>query len=495
MGGSQCCCACTPSKGDASNPAIAADAPLNLHKARAISENGEPTSASLRSDTAMLVDLRAALKQSFKTRKSAFNKLGGSDDSKIDIDEFTQFLTEEMEYHGDIAHLFYLLDANHNGVITLGEFKKFWQEDGEVKTKKASNSKEKLELSDDDVLDELVELVKKHFKTRSDAFRSIAGEDGRIELSELKRFIKGTEGFSAGVKRAFSLLDTGGDGTISEKEFFQLWARTDDKTDEEIIHALQAFLKTKFTSDAKGIQKAFVKLGAHDDEHIEKHELRTFLIEGLKYPGPVGHVGRAFQVLDKNQGGSITKDEFMHLWVDKETDKEVLEIISKSLKRRFETKADAFDAMGALDDHVISEHEFCAFLKDKLQYEGSLVRAFELVDVNGSGTITRKEFQALWPKDKSNEELIAEVRNLLKQNYTNVTAAFHAMGGKGDHQVSRKEFDDFLTHKLDWGTEGDADRVFDMITDDKQITIGKFKIFWGHDTVVAERSGSVSSLQ
>ena len=63
------------------------------------------------------------MKKQFKSRADAFEQLGGSDDEKIECDEFVKFVEGKLGYSGDVSakYIFEIIDASGDGSITKGE--------------------------------------------------------------------------------------------------------------------------------------------------------------------------------------------------------------------------------------------------------------------------------------------------------------------------------------------------------------------------------------
>merc|ERR1719188_2273769 len=77
----------------------------------------------------LLLTVKSKIKAKFKSRKEAFEKLDKSRDSRIDLQEFRKFLSEELNHTEDnqIENLFNEIDEDKDGSITRAEFKKAFE--------------------------------------------------------------------------------------------------------------------------------------------------------------------------------------------------------------------------------------------------------------------------------------------------------------------------------------------------------------------------------
>jgi len=78
--------------------------------------------------TSLLAEFRETLKRKFRTRKKAFDMLGGEDDAKIDKEEFGEVMCRELGYADaqEIEQMFSVIDKDNSGFITKAEFKGFF---------------------------------------------------------------------------------------------------------------------------------------------------------------------------------------------------------------------------------------------------------------------------------------------------------------------------------------------------------------------------------
>jgi len=321
---------------------------------------------------ALFADFQESLRSTYKTRKDAFDKLGGSGDGIIDIDELNEVLAKLGYDNKNLnAQLFQLLDKDNSGSITRVEFKSVFQ--GETAE-----------------LTEFKECLKEMFKSRGKAFDDVGGkDDGRIDQEEMVAFLKkhvGSDDDAA--RKLFKQIDADGSGYVSKGEFKALF-QADGET--ATIIEFKDKLKTMF----KSRKEAFDKLGGSDDAKIDKDEFNTFLSKELHYRD-TEVCQQLFAVIDDDGDGFITKGEFEALFL-RHTVKlvEVRDSLKELLRERFKSRQKAFDQLGGKDDGKIDRPEMRRFMRGVMNNddEEENDQIFSWIDKDGNGFITLDEFK------------------------------------------------------------------------------------------------------
>jgi len=189
------------------------------------------------SDTKLLEKLRGVLKKNFKSKKDAFEKLGGQDDAIIDKDEFIGFM-KEIEFDGSAEKAFELMDDDNDGFITKEEFKARLCHDDEEgsrrnsarqdndgsrrnstrgKSLSVSISPDAIELAE---LAKLREFLSTKFKNPKQAFVDLDMDgDNNIAQHELVEFLRDKLQYPGDPKAVFLEMDKDGDGHVTWNEF------------------------------------------------------------------------------------------------------------------------------------------------------------------------------------------------------------------------------------------------------------------------------------
>lgn len=321
----------------------------------------------------LLVDFQEMLRSKHRTRKSAFDNLGGSDDARIDAEEFCAYLKGEGYTNGNLnQQLFTQLDADHDGYISRVEFKQLFEK---------NNSE----------LDEFQEALKEVFKSRKDAFDKLGGQnDGKIDRDEFQEFLHKHMGFHDRRKnsRLFDLIDDDHNELITNAEFRALFA-----TDGEVATVME--FKDAIRQACHNRKDAFKKLGGSDDARIDRDEFEQFLIEELKY-GDSKLIGQLFDLIDEDQSGYISKGEFEALFLN-QTAKvvELKDSLKERLHAKFKSRKEAFNKLGGEDDAQICIEEFQEFMETEMGHRNAAEsrQLFSWIDVDNDGYITKKEFK------------------------------------------------------------------------------------------------------
>lgn len=196
--------------------------------------NSKPSSSPpVETDEVLVENLKALLKKHFKSKKEAFDKLGGSDDGRIDKDELSQFLGNDIGFTGDVSRVFTLLDTDGDGHITRKEFLEFGKlkedekvRDGSKECVKNDAASRRASVSED--LAGFRDFLKKQFKGAKEAFAQLdINDDKGLELEEFRTILQHNfKDFQGDVDKIFFALDEDGDGTVSFKEFKTMLVET-----------------------------------------------------------------------------------------------------------------------------------------------------------------------------------------------------------------------------------------------------------------------------
>lgn len=199
----------------------------NLEKIQRESSKEEPPKNSwvrknsiAKEDTVMMDGLKALLKKNFKSKKEAFDKLGGKDDGKIDPAELSGFLTKDLSWEGNTEKAFQLIDMDGDGQITKDEFLQFFKEEYKETTTSSTNAEASNGAMSKGDLTAFKEFLKNNFKGAKDAFQSLdVDNDKNLQLDEFKSILKEKFQFTGDADVVFKALDEDGDGMVSFKEF------------------------------------------------------------------------------------------------------------------------------------------------------------------------------------------------------------------------------------------------------------------------------------
>jgi len=323
----------------------------------------------------LFADFQESLRGKFKSRKDAFDKLGGADDAKIDRQEFQAWI-ETIGYDNVKLNeqLYRLIDKDNDGYITRREFRNLFE--GDIAE-----------------LTEFRENLKEHFKSRMKAFDELGGrDDGLIDQDEFKSALLKQLHYDRNnprlIDRLFWSIDANNNGTISRAEFKAIF-QPDGET-AKVIEFKDA-LKETFKSS----KDAFNKLGGSDDCRIDPEEFQEFLAKELGYKDRDLNA-QLFQMVDDNSDGWISRGEFQSLFLH-HTAKEIdlKNKLREEFKEKFKSRKDAFNRLGGKDDAQIDRKEFTTFLEKHLDHIDAELnnKVFDWIDSDGTGFITRDEFK------------------------------------------------------------------------------------------------------
>lgn len=323
--------------------------------------------------SALLADFQESLRSRFKTRKQAFDKLGGSDDARIDEQELCRFLRQYGYINMNLnKQLFDMLDADKDGSICRAEFKALF--DGGFEE-----------------LDDFKELLRETFRSRRDAFERLGGQDdGQIDRNEFKEFVKKHMGISDEKKigRLFDLIDDNHNEFISHAEFKALF-----HPDGEVakVIAFKEDLRQKF----KNRSAAFQLLGGSDDGKIDRQEFQQFLKEHLGYED-FRLNEQLFDIIDDDNNGFITKGEFEALFLTQTARAvELRDNLKRMLQDKFRSRKQAFNFLGGHDDDRVDRNEFQDFMRKQLASDSvkDNEELFLWMDADNDGFVTLGEFK------------------------------------------------------------------------------------------------------
>eukprot|EP01080_Neovahlkampfia_damariscottae_P007521 gene7521-11845_t len=239
-----------------------------------------------------------------------------------------------------------------------------------------------------------------------EAFQSFdVNGDGRLSYSEFVNILKLYDlGLSEDQMLDFTAsMDEDENGTIEFEEFenrfsvdFKL-----ESTDEGLRKKLQDISK-KLLQNIKEISKAFDEFDENGDGNIDFDEFVKSL-EGLGFKYETEDLKSLFQIIDKDQSGSITIDEFQNSFsvVDEKSDIYTQNIIQKVClaiyKGRHKLKH-LFREMDLDGNNKIDVDEFTVGLDalgltlEKPLTQQQIQIIFNAIDTDGSGEIDFDEF-------------------------------------------------------------------------------------------------------
>lgn len=214
------CCCSEKFRGDADSKPIAFQSPQK----KCIQEAADDTPLENISDEELLKRLRELLRTKAKSRKEAFDLLGGNDDGRIDKDEFDGFLKADFGSQSLLDRAFKLLDEDGDGFISKGEFKQLVSDSGKspkstIKPQKP-DKKEKLEEAETKKeLNKFKAFIKKHFKNPMHAFEGLDLDGSKaIQFEEFKKLLN-LRRYDGDIDKVFAELDKDKDGGITWDEF------------------------------------------------------------------------------------------------------------------------------------------------------------------------------------------------------------------------------------------------------------------------------------
>lgn len=324
----------------------------------------------------LMADFQESLRAKFKTRKQAFDKLGGSDDARIDEYEFQQFLRGYGYTNGNLnKQLFLQIDVDGDGSICRAEFKALFDKENEE-------------------LDSFKSILRETFKTRKEAFAKLGGkDDGKIDKDEFKKFVAENMGIrDAGkAEKIFNAIDDNRSGDISNAEFKALF-----QPDGEVAKVMEfkEDLRLKFQNKSS----AFSQLGGGDDGRIDRMEFRCFLEKHLGYENHDLN-DQLFNIVDDDNNGYITKGEFEALFLTQTAKAaELRNKLKEKLQEKFKSRKQAFNWLGGGDDDRIDHEEFQEFMRKNLGSENvkDNEELFLWMDQDNDGYVTIAEFKTFF---------------------------------------------------------------------------------------------------
>lgn len=243
-------------------------------------------------DKAMLDEFKVQLREAFKSRKEAFERLGGKGDGEIDREEFEEFVGEHMGIYDErkITGVFNAIDDNKNGIISHAEFKTLFQPEGEIAK-----------------IMEFKEDIRKQFKSRNAAFEKLGGaDDGRIDRKEFQTFLEKHLGYANEELKdqLFNIIDDDNNGFITKEEFEVLFIHQTGKAVK-----LKETLKLHLQEKSKSRKEAFDLLGGEETGRVDRDQFLDFMKRGFANED-VQEVEEIFKWMDIDNDGFVTFDEF-----------------------------------------------------------------------------------------------------------------------------------------------------------------------------------------
>jgi len=263
------------------------------------------------------------------------------------------------------------------------------------------------------------------------------------------------------VKELFEELDADGSGDISKQELYTVFRQRKRKPAEILKHKIAGVIDTDGdgTLSESELTGMFDKIDVNGDGSITYEELYGFLVANKVIGASESTaVKELFKEIDQDNSGEIDKTEFCDLFLE-----QVLkpsELLKASIVQLIDTDGDGdlsddelkafFRKVDVNGDGSITYEELHAYLsKAGLQVEHEVVKdLFEEIDKDGSGEIDPEEFCHLFKH---------EVRSryaLLKEKIANIIDA------DGDGNLSREELHEFFA-KVD--VNGDGSVTFDEL--------------------------------
>jgi len=321
----------------------------------------------------LLADFQESLRAKFKTRKQAFDKLGGSDDARIDEYEFQTFLKGHGYTNSNLnKQLFCLIDCDGDGSISRAEFKALFDVENHE-------------------MDDFKSMLRETFKSRKDAFDKLGGkDDGKIDLEEFCAFVNQHMGITDArkAKKLFMAIDDNQNESISHAEFKALF-----QPDGEVAKVVEfkEDLRTKF----RNRHAAFEQLGGKDDGKIDKEEFQNFLCKQMGYDNRDLNE-QLFNIVDDDNNGYITKGEFEALFLTQTAKAvELRNNLKQKLQEKFKSRKQAFNWLGGGDDDRVDHEEFQEFMRRELGSENvkENEEVFLWMDQDNDGYVTIGEFK------------------------------------------------------------------------------------------------------
>jgi Ca2+-binding EF-hand superfamily protein len=311
----------------------------------------------------------------------------------------------------------------------------------------------------DTALREFRDQIKSMFKSEKEAFAKLGGDDARIDVHTLRKFLCEELNLpdDERINKLFNTIDANGDGIISPAEFKAVFrsrknsisffvsatfeqpliSRQSDLSNPELLE-----LRDKLKGMCRTFENAFNKLGGCYDARIDKHDFCRFFREELGQDDE--RIGLLFDLIDHDGDGFLEPSEFKAFFdvpaplqprkPRRLSSLEPAEGISdvtliaflRQLENTFATPEDVLAKLGR-DDARIDEQAFRRFLRANLESliinDARAWHLFKMIDTNGDGIITPDDIKALFKKSPAAEQEFSEA-SLIEPSEFKVKAFF-----------------------------------------------------------------------
>ena len=264
---------------------------------------------------------------------------------------------------------------------------------------------------------EVTEVTKKEWEELGDALYSYTADGESLSFPEMKEAVvtwakkhdvEPFKGWEKALKHVFDMVDTNGDGEVSRAEA--------DKAADEMDSDEEVQLKALVTDPTK---EQWTELGTaiwdatEGDNTLEKGELVDLVGAWAKKHGfdlPADWkewVGKAFDYVDANSDGHVTRDELQAAFEKHEDDMDVqLTSTLKSTLKLRDPSEEQWKELGTAiwdataGDNTLEKHELIGLVKAWAEKHGfkppkgwrrMLKKVFDYVDANDDGHVTRDE--------------------------------------------------------------------------------------------------------
>lgn len=261
-------------------------------------------------DTELLEKVKQQLNKKFKSRKEAFEKLGGVSGATINKKQFIDFM-KDIGFDGPAEKAFNVLDEDCSGFITKAEFKARLCADDDTRrtsARKASemedtgrrqsdrSNKPSVSIAVDEApaLAELAKLrhfLQTKFKNPKEAFADLDKDgDNTIKSQELAYFLKNKLQYPGDAKAVFHEMDKDGDGNVTWTEFrerlietkIQLKRAKSSVIDEPDGTGDEKRTKLKKSKSTVGDQKVLGELNDQKEKKNQKSTVQKKQIHGWR---------------------------------------------------------------------------------------------------------------------------------------------------------------------------------------------------------------------